>query len=282
MVTFSHSGKIGDILYSLHYVYESTVRARKNCNFNINTGIPTASFSADSHDYRPMLTMKDALFIKPLLKTLPFINDVTIDDDPVDALQLDDFRRMIALNQSGGDIRDWYYQLDDEYLPRAFWQPIVHVTTAKDEFFAYRDSILVSLTDRYRNPFVNFSVLRKYFDNVSFLGTQSEFDRFDKECFHVDGIIPEEDWSLLDIAKLMSRVKGFIGNQSGLFALAEMMKIPRILVPADWVFEDENPPDGKFRVEYGGKTTLPIGGWCCTASTTERLEAMTKEMLMLR
>ena len=282
MLTFSHSGKIGDILYSLHYVYESTKHQNPYglCNFNINTGKAPAHFTAGSHNYEPMMTMKDALFVAPLLEALPFINKVTIDDEPDDVVPLDAFRAMTQLNQSGGDIRDWYYQLDNEYLPRNFVEKLIDVKPDPSTF-SYRDHVLVCITERYKNPFVNFSVLQPYSDNITFIGTRKEFDVFNKEAFAANGIIPDPQDSLLTVAKLMARAKGFIGNQSGFYALAEMMKIPRILIPADWVLV-EGADDGKLHAEYGGKTTLPIGGWCCTAGSTERMICMARALLELR
>ena len=224
--------------------------------------------------------MKDALFVAPLLEALPFIDRVTIDDEPDDAVPLDAFRAMTQLNQSGGDIRDWYYQLDNEYLPRNFAEKLIDVKPDPSTF-SYRDHVLVCVTERYKNPFVDFSVLQPYFDNITFIGTQKEFDIFSKEAFAANGIIPDPQDSLLTVAKLMARAKGFIGNQSGFYALAEMMKIPRILIPADWVLV-EGADDGKLHAEYGGKTTLPIGGWCCTASSTERMICMARALLELR
>ena len=59
---------------------------------------------------------------------------------------------------------------------------------------------------------------------------------------------------MLQMAQYMAGAKGFIGNQSGIYSLAECMKIPRILLAPDFVnFHGVIIP--------GPHNNHPIGGW---------------------
>ena len=66
-----------------------------------------------------------------------------------------------------------------------------------------------------------------------------------------------------DAAKLMKGSKGVIGNQGGLFSLAEMLKVPRVLIPPQYIL-------------YGSQITIgpcnnhPIGGECDVVQTIEQ------------
>lgn len=78
---------------------------------------------------------------------------------------------------------------------------------------------------------------------------------------------------MLTVAKYIAGAKGFIGNQTGFFALAECMKVPRILLPAEWTKEISG------KLVPGPKNVLPIGGWTAVASVTEKMVSTVNDLI---
>lgn len=278
MILFSHPGKIGDLLYSLHYCAEYAAAHGWSCfDFNILTGVAPIQISPKWNDPKPLLSEKDGEFIKPLLEVQSYINIVTV-NGPDKGIELSKYM-CCSLNQMGGDIRDYYYQVDGNMYPRTFWQQLIYVDRDA-KYSGYRDHIVIGRTGRYGNVLIDWKALEGYADRLVFLGTDEEHERFCKECFDVTGMIPGEGDSLLDCARLMASCKGYVGGQSGMYALAELMKVPRVLITPDWMIpEGAQPVDGRIQAAPGPKNVNPLGGECATANRTERLIAALETML---
>lgn len=68
MITFNHSGKLGNILYSLHFCKElATLNGDIQFNFHIQTNVNELDGSLG-------LNKKQVEFIKPLLEKQEYIN----------------------------------------------------------------------------------------------------------------------------------------------------------------------------------------------------------------
>lgn len=278
MLTFSHPGKIGDLLYSLHYCVERAESIGDPCfMFNIQTGRSPVQINPGWNDSTPLLTDKDAAFIKPLLDVQPYIAHVDINGENA-GVDLASYM-CCSLNQMGGDIRDYYYQVDGNLYKREFWRQMIYVDRDA-KYGHHREHLVIGRTWRYDNLLVDWKALEQFADRLVFLGTDEEHERFCKECFDVTGMIPGEGDSLLDCARLMASCKGYVGGQSGMYALAELMKIPRVLITPDWMIpEGTQPVDGRIHAAPGPKNVNPLGGECATANRTERLIAALETML---
>lgn len=282
MLTFTHPGKIGDLLYSLHYCLDKTVdEFEDKFIFNIKTNTAPIDINPNWHDSNKLLSDKDAQFIKPLLEAQPYIEKVTINAKD-EGIQLSKYM-CCSLNQMGGDIRDYYYQVDGNTFPREFWYPLIGAKE-NDIYKKYADRFIITYTGRYSNVLIDLKALAPYAEHFVFLGTDEEHEHFKKEFFDVTGMIPTEEDSLLDCAEFMATCRGFIGGQSGLYALAEMMKIPRILLTPDWLLPDgvKPKPGEQVGVVMGPKNVNPLGGVCCTSNRTERLISVLETLLKER
>src|SRR5690606_15201623 len=89
-----------------------------------------------------------------------------------------------------------------------------------------QDTIIVNRTLRARNDSINYRFLKG--SPVIFVGHVDEFERFGIEN-ELPDLIYLETMNLLELAVAIRSCKFFIGNQSLCFALAEAMKVPRIL-----------------------------------------------------
>lgn len=89
-----------------------------------------------------------------------------------------------------------------------------------------QDCIIVNRTLRSRNESINYRFLKGH--PVVFVGHVDEFERFGIEN-ELPDLIYLETRNILELAIAIRSCKFFIGNQSLCFALAEAMKVPRIL-----------------------------------------------------
>ena len=220
MFTLRHSGRMGDVLYSLYYATHLT----QGKPFNL-------LLRANVRDYcdpsgRPyLMTREDAEFMSPLLEYQPYINRVTIAENerevPQDAFILDKFR-MNMYGIIGREIRTWYYGVRENIPPGEFTRKVL----SAPDFYDRRAKFAICFTQRYREAFDVEPVLREYKDDLVFVGLPEEHRDFCRECFDVDY---KPVAHALDLLSFLQSCRGFIGNVSGTYAIAECAKIPRIL-----------------------------------------------------
>lgn len=270
MIAFNHSGNIGDILFSLHFCKELiTELKQEKFNFYIQTNVEDPTMKAQHHPFGTVrMTEGAANFLKPLLESQDFINEVSIGDEiRVNSFNLDLFRSL-KINFASGDIRSWYYNLIKLHLPREFWNPVISVKNINK---TYADKILISSTHRYQNIFINYENLKPYKDNLVFVGTEEEYNLFKGKV----GEIPYlKCSSLLELAEYMAGAKGFVGNQGGLYSLAECMKVNRILIsPEYFTYNNKFFP--------GPVNNHPQGGWNEVAATAEKLMGCMENLLKI-
>ena len=272
MFTFTHAGKMGDILYSLYFCKEFSEHFNAvPFIYHIQTNRREKDFNKNSNNTEVMISPESAAFIKPLLEAQTYIREVLVGDEkPQGAIDLNSFRSNF-INPFGCEIRDWYYNFGQPSLPREFWKPALHVEPSPK----YKDKILVSLTTRYVNVGIDYKQLGQFKAHLAFIGTDREYETFQRNYFELERAPLAKDDTLLTAAQYLAGAKGFIANQSGFYSLAELMKINRILLTPDWV------RDGLNRVMMGPKNNLPLGGWCHSVSFTPKVVSLVKDLLAM-
>jgi hypothetical protein len=241
---------MGDILYSLYYA----TRYAHGEPFNYILQTDVRDLFDPSH--RPcLMSHKEAEFLKPLLEAQPYINDVLISDSlryAGDVYVLDmfrhDMRRVI-----GREIRTWYYERNR--VPQGEFERAVLTVDPPPEKL---DMIAVCFTPRYRQRFDLFP-LKKYRDQIIFVGLPEEHDAFCRDWFNV---YHYPVYDAFDLLELVTSCRGFVGNVSGTFAIMECAKVPRILC-----------------LEPRGGNVRPCGGFCREASTTDQLEIYLNQLM---
>lgn len=220
MFTLRHSGRMGDVLYSLYYATHLT--QGKPFNFLLRANVRDY---CDPSGRRYLMERKDADFMSPLLAYQPYIDRVFIAENereiPQDSFMLDKFR-LNMYGIIGKEIRTWYYGVRENIPPGEFSRKVL----SAPETYSPRDKFAICFTQRYREAFDVEPVLREYADDLVFVGLPEEYRDFCRECFPVE-YKPVEN--ALDLLSFLQSCRGFIGNVSGTFALAECSKIPRIL-----------------------------------------------------
>lgn len=267
MITFTHCGRSGDIIFSLWYVraYCNKVGQKAIYHLQTNVFIPKPTSIDKTHkDGDNMLTYSSAQFIKPLLQKCQFIEEVLIGDQrPEGAIDLNLFRSE-AINLYSGDLREFYYSFGDYALARDFEKPVIDVQPD----YKYKDKILFTLSQRYVNP-LNYVKLKKFEDKIAFMGTEKEFKHFNENYFKLKERVVITN--MLEAAQYMKGSVGYIANQTGLFAVAEALKVKRCLFPVDWMMVD-------FKVIPGPKNVIPVGGECYSTSKANMIPIILEQM----
>lgn len=201
MQNFSHSGDLGDIIYSL-----PTIRACGGGNLTL--------FNFPGRTAHGMSPEKVAR-IKPLLECQDYIGTVRWSDGFIDHF-LNGFRD----HRSAGNLADMHlatHGLDWSHRAKKW------LSVEPD----HRYDVIVNRTPRYNNPgFDWLSPVAKYAGRIAYIGSPEDHGLF---CHHF-GEIPYVDAdNLLKVAQIIAGCKLFIGNYSAPAAIAEGLKHPMVI-----------------------------------------------------
>ena len=218
-VSFKHSGQIGDIIYSLPALAALTDKysnTAAHLYLDLTSRFQRIGFSLTKNT---LLNQKLFDVIEPLLAIQPYISSVTVYKNEDIDFDLDLFRHKI-LFLSCGDITKWYQYL----FPVSYDTSKPWITVDKTDNVA-DSAIVIAKSPRMSNPLIDWSFLVKY-PKVYFVGINEEYEA-------IKEIIPKIEWiktkDYLELARVISGAKLFIGNQSSPFSVAEGLKVPRLL-----------------------------------------------------
>jgi hypothetical protein len=172
--------------------------------------------------------------LKPLLESQEYIAKVSEWKGETIAVDLDQLRTNAITTMPYGSIVTW---------PSLIW-PDAHCDASKawiihdyldeiptrnklDHHFQIKDKIIINRTYRWQNSMISYFFLKDHADKLIFAGLPDEHTKFCKEWGYEIPLLVVEDF--LELAIAIKSCKFFIGNQSMCFALAEAMKVPRIL-----------------------------------------------------
>ena len=149
--------------------------------------------------------------------------------------------KRLGRNQDGGYVVSfnscrWYFHLTGVHVDLS--APYLNSTEHK----IIKDKIVILRTFRYRNHFINYKFLNKINEDIIFIGLKEEFEDLKKDIPKLQHYEPE---NFFEMSQIIKSSKFFLGNQTPAFAIAESLKVPRLL---------ECSPD--FTV------VQPIGGDC--------------------
>ena len=215
-----HSGNLGDLLYSLPSLYRAHLEDKISFVYYIKLDRPSTFTDAQHPLGSVMMNRKMFDMAYPLLKAQPYIHEIIAlekgEDMRVD-YDLDLFRKEYK-NLSAGNIQSWVSMVYPDLRPLLEIGSLFGVSKPNDY-------ILVSRSSRYQNQWIDYSVLKNY-DNVKFIGVESEFKAL---RLHNPNIEHLEVKDFLELAELIAGCRLYIGNQSMPYAIAELLKVRRVL-----------------------------------------------------
>lgn len=193
--SFSHSGKLGDIIYSL-----AGVRALSPADFYINCG-----------EY---ISTESAQIILPLLNEQPYIREAFIRESEKVGTDLDAFRH----NLRGTNLADAHL-IPLGLSPDCRDEPWLTVQVATH--FEKRP-VIFARSDQYRGVEGFWETVYEYFGHqAAFIGTEGEHAVFERQVGRLPHIPTQ---NLLEVAQIIAGSSLFVGNQSCPLAIAEGLK----------------------------------------------------------
>ena len=90
---------------------------------------------------------------------------------------------------------------------------------------SFKNFIIIMRSLRRQNKHIDYSFLSS-FDNIVFLGLKDEFSELKKKITNLEHYDSKD---FLELAMIIKNAKLFIGNNSFGYALAEALKVPRLL-----------------------------------------------------
>lgn len=223
-------GDLCSILPGLKHIYDTTgkksvIYQRVNLAYGDLSGAYMGAIYSIKDENKIPVTLNKPVFdaLYPLLKYQYYIEDFIIWDGE----QVDydfDLLRSMETTMPMGNLQRYPAYIFPEMACNLSEQSLFLPKQFNDEAFG---KILVNRTERYNNMLISYTFLKKYKDQVLFIGLPHEHELFCK-THKVD--IPHLKLNdFLEVAIALESCKVFIGNQSMCFQIAENLKIPRIL-----------------------------------------------------
>ncbi len=213
---FKHSGNAGDLIYAIPAMLALAKGRSIHLHLHLNQ---KGHYGKAPHPLGGVMLNTTMLeLLQPLLLaqlTIAVVDEYT--NQPID-YNLDVVRQYPLLLNRGNIVR-WYF------LAFATNWPVHKPWLMVQPNMQYANAIIVARSQRYRAPGIDHSFLAKY-PHVYFVGVDAEYADM---VIMVPNIMQIKVNNFLELAQVIGGCKLFIGNQSFPFALAEAMKVNRLL-----------------------------------------------------
>ena len=212
-LSFLHSGRLGDLIYSLATIKE--LSKSHKCKLYIQVEKPMPGHHDSSR--KNFIDKRCGDLILPLLKNQDFLETVNIYKDEKIDIDLDLFRD-IPINHSFYSSR-WFSHICGVNI------------NVEDTFLSVKphdsikNKIILGRSGRYRNAYINYKFLKDK-KNLLCIGLKDEFQESKRE---VNNLEFYECKDFLEMAEIINASKFFVGNMSLQYIISEALKIPRLL-----------------------------------------------------
>jgi hypothetical protein len=233
MSTFSHSGNLGDIVYSLAVV--------KHFGFgdyfiklgNVPTVIAKYNSGPVPAEYNGRLSQSDFNWLAPMIEAQPYINSVKPWSNEKIDYDLDTFRATVGTEFKANFIETYFQTFNLPYSKESL-NPWLTVSSPRREA-----RFVVTRTPRWRSgktttipTWIRFMRENKVPQNGIFVGLPSEHKEF-CELFNVKiPYYPCRDF--LDMAEVIAGCEMFIGNQTMAYGIARGLNKQTMLEALSW------------------------------------------------
>ena len=219
-ISFLHYGHLGDIINSLPVIKE--LSKTKKCFLYIqkNKKIPEHVVSKNHPFGDVYLSEKAINKMLPLLQSQKFIEKVEIYNNQEVNIDLNFFREL-PINFNIDSVR-WYSHLTGKFPDLSN----NYIEVPNHEKF--KNYIVIMRSLRRQNKFIDYSFLSSY-KNLVFVGLKNEFENLKTK---INNLEYYDSKDFLELASIIKNARIFIGNLSFGYALAEAIKVPRLLESA--------------------------------------------------
>lgn len=239
--TFKSSIFSGDLIYLLASIKHVCEAKNTKADIYLWLDRPCKSYDGAVHPYGSVGVNRYALdMLRPLVESQPYVSSLQEWKGETIAVDLDAIRGHIQVPvMPYGSIMRWagYAWPDMQADVAKRW---IDIDFAMDGI-KYRNvhegiddihqkckgKIIINRTSRYQNGMIHYWFLRDYAKDLIFAGLPEEHADFCKQWELDIPLLHVHDF--LELAIALRSCRYFIGNQSMCFALAEAMKMPRLL-----------------------------------------------------
>lgn len=208
MITVSHAGDVGDIIYATSLIRAIASKLGDVVELVLHPGAGT----------RVVMTQATADSLGMLLSTQPYIGHVRYSESP-EGRALDGWRQWYS---GGASINlAALHFFGTEYHPS--WSLLPWLTVPAD---VGAGPIVFARSPRYHNAMFPWRrVAEAYGADAVFVGLPEEHEAF---CRDVAPVAYRRTENLLELAKVIAAAPLFVGNQSAPYAIAEALKLDTI------------------------------------------------------
>lgn len=240
-LTFKHSFNSGDLITVLPGIQKLWRETGKKFIGYQRLDLPAYYFDDAKHPIKDgggaQVCMNEKTFykMKPLLEEQQYIEKFEIWEGQAVDFDFDLTRQDARIPLPGGDIHAWATLIFPQ-LTCDLGLDWIEVSAGYDyggrtaNWYGRKHGwyIVVNFTERYRNPYIDYHFLKDHQGDLIFVGLAHEHELF-CEKWGLQMVPKFNANNFLDIAKLISKAKIFLGNQSFCWHLADAQHIPRIL-----------------------------------------------------
>ena len=212
-LSFLHSGRLGDLIYSLATIKE--LSKSHKCKLYVQIEKPILG----SHDSsrKVFINKRCGDLILPLLRNQDFLDVVNIYKDEKIDINLDLFRD-IPISLSFYSSR-WFSHICGININ------VENTFLSVKPHELIKNRIIVGRSSRYRNAYINYKFLKNT-KNLLCIGLKEEFQDSKKD---INDLEFHECKDFLEMAEIIKASKFFIGNMSLQYIISEALKVPRLL-----------------------------------------------------
>ena len=215
-ISFLHYGHLGDIINSLPIIKE--ISKSKKCSLFIEKDKKIPDHVLKDHPFgKFFLSEKSISKLLPLLKNQRYLSNVEIYNRENIDIDLNFFREL-PINFNTDSVR-WYFHLT------GIFPDLSNSYLDVENNNNFKKKIVIMRSLRRQNKNIDYSFLNNY-DDLLFVGLKEEYDilkqNLSKMEFH-------DSKDFLELASIIKNARIFIGNLSFGYALAEAVRVPRLL-----------------------------------------------------
>lgn len=231
VIAFKTSGLSGDLIHFMAGIKQVCETQKMKADIFVWLDQPCFIYEGAEHPYGHVMMNQYAFdMMKPLIEAQPYVNSFQVWSGQKIHIDLDLIRE-VKINMPHGSLSRWiFYRFPDMTAPlHQTWLKVGIGQITDSVFRTHNETILINRTSRYRNPWISYFFLEQYRDNIKFVGLKEEYEAFKKEWKFEFNFPYVEVKDFHELAIKISECKFFIGNQSMCYAIAEALKVPRIL-----------------------------------------------------
>lgn len=227
--SFLSSGNAGDTLASLPAIREFFRKTSIKPILYLREGVEAFYYQGATHPVKSAegkaVMLNDAMInmLIPLLKEQSFLEDVKKWEGEDIGIDLDQIRET-NVGMPGLSINRWYFYVYPDLACDLTKQWLEVPDTDKD---LANGKIIITRTERYTNPNMDYSFLKPYEDELIFSGTMREYNNF---CMSYDLNIKKLTVdNFLTLAQAIKQSRFHISNQTMAFQISTGLQQPRLL-----------------------------------------------------